>query len=51
MTFHEGDRHRIHLLEGVIGVFLTSRQRTRRAAAPAKELLPELSSGTGRITR
>jgi drug/metabolite transporter (DMT)-like permease len=35
----------------LIGVFLTSRQRTRRAAAPAHDrTLPEISSGTGRIS-
>jgi len=36
----------------LLGVFLTSRQRTRRAAAPAEDRpLPEISSGTGRISR
>jgi drug/metabolite transporter (DMT)-like permease len=33
----------------LLGVFLTSRQRTRRAAAAAA--LPGISSGTGRISR
>jgi len=36
----------------LLGVFLTSRQRPRRAAAPAQDRpLPEISSGTGRISR
>jgi drug/metabolite transporter (DMT)-like permease len=36
----------------LLGVFLTSRQRTRRAAAPAADRpLPEISSGTGTISR
>jgi drug/metabolite transporter (DMT)-like permease len=36
----------------LLGVFLTSRQRSRRAMAPGKDRpLPEISSGTGRISR
>jgi drug/metabolite transporter (DMT)-like permease len=36
----------------LLGVFLTSRQRSRRAMAPGEDRpLPEISSGTGRISR
>jgi drug/metabolite transporter (DMT)-like permease len=36
----------------LLGVFLTSRLRSRPAAAPADDRpLPEISSGTGRISR
>jgi drug/metabolite transporter (DMT)-like permease len=36
----------------LLGVFLTSRQRTRRTAAPAADRsLPEISSSTGTISR
>src|ERR1700682_288695 len=36
----------------LLGVFMTSRQRTARAAVPVEDRpLPEISSGTGRISR
>ena len=35
----------------LLGVFLTSRQRTRRAAPAVERPLPEISSGGGTISR